>query len=194
MAYCSSCGSELPQAARFCPGCGAGAQTGSTPAASTQPSSKLRSPDSGCGKTAGIGCGAVIASIIFLAIVAAVINSFNQSAPVRSNHATTRASRVAHRKPAPAPTPEILLDVEGSGIKTTQRFQAPGEWAIVWSFDCSNFEGSGNFVISVDGDVSDVAANQLAANGRDVSYEHAGGNVYLEINSECDWHVRAVSQ
>ncbi|MGC2131048.1 MAG: hypothetical protein WA629_13235 [Candidatus Aquilonibacter sp.] len=88
----------------------------------------------------------------------------------------------------------MLLDVEGNGIKQTQRFEAPNEWAIIYTFDCSNFGQSGNFAISVEGDTTDLAANQLAARGHDVNYEHGGGNVYLSINSECDWHVRAVAQ
>jgi hypothetical protein len=128
-------------------------------------------------------------------VIGAIVSSLGKSGSSGSYHAASKASsRTGHHKTAPAPRPQILLDVEGSGIKTTQRFQAPDEWAIAWSFDCSNSGGSGNFIVSVDGDISDTAANQLASSGHDVSYEHSGGNVYLEINSECDWHVRAVSQ
>jgi hypothetical protein len=210
MAFCSVCGSQLPDAARFCPSCGATAQGGSAPDAptATGPSSHPtrgpaagsppvghRSPNAGCGKTAAIGCGAIIAVVLLFAIIGAIISGFNQSASTGSKHVGSRApGRTGHHKPAAAPTPQVLLDVEGSGIKTTQRFQVPDEWAIGWSYDCSNFGGSGNFIVSVDGDVSDTAANQLGASGHDVSYEHSGGNVYLQINSECDWHVRAVSQ
>lgn len=46
----------------------------------------------------------------------------------------------------------------------------------------------------VDGDTTDVAANQLSNSGHDINYEHSGGSVYLEINSECAWHVRAISE
>jgi hypothetical protein len=36
----------------------------------------------------------------------------------------------------------------------------------------------------------DAPANQLAASGSDTVFEHnLSGPYYLEINSECNWHV-----
>jgi hypothetical protein len=90
-----------------------------------------------------------------------------------------------------------LLDVEGNGIKTTQRFQAPAEWAIGWSYDCSSSSlpgGKANFAIYVEGDAVDLAANEFGAGGHDVSYEHSGGSFYLKIFSVCPWHVRVSAQ
>jgi hypothetical protein len=92
----------------------------------------------------------------------------------------------------PTPAPQVLLDVEGSGYKTTQRFQVPNEWAIAWSYDCSNLGNPGFFGIKVQGDAVDLVVDQVGASGRDVSYQHAGGSVYLEIGSGCSWHIRAV--
>lgn len=108
---------------------------------------------------------------------------------------TNSQTRATLALPTPATTGRILFDLEGNGIKTTQRLQAPDEWAITWSYDCSGFNGgNGTFVIWVQGDKIDLVANQLTASGHDVSYEHSGGSVYLKIISDCVWHVRAVAQ
>jgi hypothetical protein len=93
---------------------------------------------------------------------------------------------------AAAATRTVLLDKTGSGINKTPDFTAAGDWEIDWSYDCSNFGQSGNFAIIVynaDGSMNDLAANQLGAKGSDVTNEHQGGTYYLEMNSECNWHV-----
>lgn len=108
---------------------------------------------------------------------------------------TNSQTRATLALPTPATTGQMLFDLEGNGIKTTQRLQVPDEWAIAWSYDCSGFNGgNGMFVIWVQGDKIDLVANQLTASGHDVSYEHSGGSIYLKIISECAWHVRVVAQ
>jgi len=210
MAFCAACGFKLPDAAKYCPNCGAPSQGAtdakpsdtavpappSPPYRDAQPIGTIRDPNAGCGRTAGIGCAVVLALVVLIAIIEAIMSGVSQSTLSNSAHRASRTpARTAHRRPTPAPTPQILLDVQGSGIKTTQRFQAPDEWAIVWSYDCSGtYGGNGNFAIMVEGDHMDVAANQLGVSGHDVSYEHSGGSVYLEMNSECAWHVRVLAQ
>jgi hypothetical protein len=211
MAFCSSCGSQLSDAARFCSTCGASGQggqeqatahatsgtaltpEGQRPQPQTSPAGP-RNPNVGCGKFAAIGCGVLVGLFVLLLILGAIVSSFGHSASQAPSEPSKTTLKGKNAKPAAPPKPHVLIDVEGSGIKTTQRFVAPDEWALAWTYDCSNFGSSGNFVISVEGDSTDVAANQLGQSGHDVSYEHSGGNVYLEINSECAWHVRAVSQ
>lgn len=210
MAFCAACGLQLPDSARYCPNCGVPSQrkmdatpsdtaaspSPSPPYAKTQPPGPIRNPNAGCGRTAGIGCAIVIGLVVLIAIIEAIMSGVSQTTSSNSGQPASKTHvRVAHRRPTPAPTPQILLDVEGSGIKTTQRFQAPDEWAIAWSYDCSgSYGGNGNFQIYVKGDAMDVAANALGVSGHDVSYEHSGGSVYLEMNSECAWHVRAIGQ
>jgi hypothetical protein len=86
------------------------------------------------------------------------------------------------------------FDDSGSGIHSTETFRVNGSWELQWSYDCSNFSDSGNFIVEVQGDVSDVLVNQLGSGDSGTEYVHRGGNVYLEINSECDWTVKAVNE
>jgi len=63
---------------------------------------------------------------------------------------------------------------------------------IDWSYNCASFGSKGNFITTVydsDGSLSDVAVNELAAKGSGVAPEYQGGTYYLQMNSECNWHV-----
>lgn len=98
--------------------------------------------------------------------------------------------------PTATPTPRkpiVLLDMQGSGQQTTQEFTTPtNEWAIAWAYDCSNFGTQGNFIVNIytpDGGMVIGGVNELGENGNRVEYQHQGGTFYLEINSECAWHV-----
>lgn len=87
-----------------------------------------------------------------------------------------------------------LLDISGSGTRQTQKFTASGDWSITYTFDCSGFGMQGNFQIYIfngDGslDFADGGANDLAMNGGTTDYYYDSGTHYLEINSECSWHV-----
>jgi hypothetical protein len=72
-------------------------------------------------------------------------------------------------------------------------FQVPGEWSFAYYFDCTGFGFKGNFAIFVyDGGsvMKDAPVNALGLKGSDIVYEHnLSGPYYLEIISECDWHV-----
>ena len=108
---------------------------------------------------------------------------------VSTNHTTTTAPTTTTTA-----APKVLLDVSGSGIKSTQTFTVPNEWQLVWSYsNCAG--GSGNFIVTVynsDGSPNDAAGvNELGASGSDTEYYHSGGGLYLEVNSECSWHVTA---
>jgi hypothetical protein len=97
---------------------------------------------------------------------------------------------------APAAQPTVLIQLKGSGTKSTQTFTAPSNWTLSYTYDCSNFDGDrGNFQVyvqSADGGFNDLSpVNELGANGSDTEYYHSGGQFYLEVNSECDWTVTA---
>jgi len=115
------------------------------------------------------------------------------SSPIveRQSHDTTHIAAPAKRKSV------IVLDVTGSGIKTTQKFTVGEDWDLAWSYDCSGFsDGTGNFIVSVEGGNGTghpAGVNQLGAGGHDVEHFHNGGQFYLEMNSECTWRVRAIS-
>ncbi len=96
--------------------------------------------------------------------------------------------------PVVAAAPQTLLDVSGSGTKTTQSFTAAGDWTLGYSYNCSNFGDQGNFQVYVynsDGSMSfdNAGVNELGKSGSDTEYYHKGGSYYLEMNSECNWHV-----
>jgi hypothetical protein len=108
--------------------------------------------------------------------------------------AVARSVVLAHVvRPAPRPS-TTLLDVQGTGIHTTQWFHAPSEWKIAWSYDCTAFGYRGNFSVDLwSGPTSlvDGVSNVLGMRGSGMTYEHQGGRFYLKINSECNWHIRA---
>lgn len=114
-----------------------------------------------------------------------------QSVPAADDKTASTASQQSQQAP---PVPQTLLDLSGSGTKTTQKFTAAGDWDLAWSYDCSNFGYQGNFIVSVyngDGTMSftNSGINQLGKSGSDVDHYHQGGTFYLQVNSECKWKI-----
>lgn len=90
----------------------------------------------------------------------------------------------------------VLLRLTGSGTKTTRKFTAAGDWDLAWSYDCSSFGYDGNFQVfptSSDPLATLNLVNQLGRKDSGVEHYHEGGTIYLEVNSECDWTIRAVA-
>jgi hypothetical protein len=88
-----------------------------------------------------------------------------------------------------------LLDIDGNGTKTTEKFTTQDDWDLHYSYDCSAFGQQGNFQVYIyngDGSLSfaNSGVNQLGASGSDVDHYHTGGTLYLVVNSECRWHVQ----
>jgi hypothetical protein len=95
--------------------------------------------------------------------------------------------------PPPPAAPVVLLDLSGSGTKTTQKFTARGDWDLEWSYDCSSFGQAGNFQVFADGPGFLAPVNQLDIRGTGVEHYHDGGEYYLTVNSVCNkWTVKAV--
>jgi len=160
------------------------------------------------GRNVAIGCGGLIALFIIIAIAATAANLGSTSTKSSSAAALTSPSATATQSLAATPSPKVtpspkasptppakkvLLDKSGSGISKTAIFTTPSEWEIDYTFDCTNFGFQGNFQIYVyDGSSAlvDVPANQLGMKGSDTIFEHnLSGPYYLEMNSECKWHV-----
>jgi hypothetical protein len=91
---------------------------------------------------------------------------------------------------APA-APAKLLDVTGSGEKTTEPFTSRGAWRLQYSYDCANFGQAGNFVVEVKGGdgFSDQGPSTEGTSGADSNYEPQGGTFSLQVLSECNWHI-----
>jgi hypothetical protein len=121
-----------------------------------------------------------------------------KSASVPAPTESTPAAAATQPASAPAAAPaamQTLLDISGSGSKTTESFTAAGPWDLIWSYDCSSFAEKGNFAVFVydnNGNMSfdNSGVNQLGASGSDTEYYHTGGTYYLEVNSECNWHMQ----
>lgn len=89
--------------------------------------------------------------------------------------------------------PRTVLDISGGGTKSTQTFTVEKSWQLQWSYDCSNFGDSGSFMVAIknsDGSPSDNEdVSQSGTSGADTEYYHTGGSYYLEVDSECKWHI-----
>jgi hypothetical protein len=86
-----------------------------------------------------------------------------------------------------------VLKISGNGLKSTQKFTVVSDWDLGWTYDCGDAVGGrGNFVVQIYNGIGTfiaVAVNQLGPSGQDVSYFHQGGTYYLQIISQCAWHV-----
>lgn len=134
------------------------------------------------------------ATLVFGGICGIAVGSSSQSNKIAdaSNQTPTLAA-----SPVPSPSPQVLLNISGSGTKTTQKFTTSGQdWDLAWTYNCAAFGDSGNFIVDVknsDGSSSDnQGVNQLGANGADTEHFHSGGTFYLEVNSECSWTVKVI--
>lgn len=117
-----------------------------------------------------------------------------QAATASSLPTTTPTHALSTASTAP-PAPKTLLDLSGSGAKTSAPFQAPGHWTLNYSYDCSSFGYQGNFQVTVmDNNGVPVAfpVNELGTSGQSQSDVYNSGQLHIEVNSECDWHVTAV--
>jgi len=152
----------------------------------------------------------IVLVIVMIAIAASTGNKHSPksgSTATPSNTGTTgsTASSGSTGNTGAAPTavpttttveaPQILQSQNGSGIKSLPRFTVPSSdkgWQIQYLYNCSNFEQSGYFAISVQdstGQPVDVAANVLGISGGSTYYNDAPGRYQLEVNSGCDWSV-----
>ncbi len=71
--YCGHCGANIPEGAKFCPGCGAAAPQAQTPAAK-QPVDPPAPERAGRGRRAGLIAGICAAAVVLLALVCVFAN------------------------------------------------------------------------------------------------------------------------
>lgn len=142
-----------------------------------------------------------ILTVILVFIALAVIGSAasnsgkpGSSIPATADNVSSSTAGTQKTTSKPPTEPKVLLDISGNGTKQTQQFTAAGNWDLTWSYDCSSFGAQGNFIVAVfnsDGseNFDNSAVNQLGAKGSDVQHYYQGGKFYLNINSECSWHL-----
>jgi hypothetical protein len=76
--------------------------------------------------------------------------------------------------------------------------QASTTTAAVWTYNCSAFGSSGNFITSITGyggaeGTTDAGANQLGTSGSGTNHYYDTGTFSIDVNSECSWTDEAVS-
>ena len=92
--------------------------------------------------------------------------------------------------------PGVLWQQRGSVGSVVGRFDAPGRWRVVWSFNCQSFAkyGGGNFKLSGAGAFAEVSVQRFGVRGRGVLPVTGGGRGRLTVESVCDrWMVKAVT-
>jgi hypothetical protein len=106
-------------------------------------------------------------------------------------------------------SPQVLLDIHGSGDKTTEKFTVAADWDLRWSYDCTAGLTRGgvvpsgyhcSFIVHVkqpDGHVSleNQGLNQLGVKDQSVEHFHTGGTFYLEVQVCCadnSWTVQVI--
>jgi hypothetical protein len=135
--------------------------------------------------------------IIVILILLWLIGSNGSASPTKSVPATSdnpSTSPTAVQAKTEPSAPQTLLNISGSGSKTTAKFTAASDWDLNWSYDCSNFNNQGNFQVMIyngDGSMSfsNAMVNELGASGSDVEHYHSSGTYYLVVNSECKWKL-----
>ena len=149
--------------------------------------------------------------VVAAVLVAAVVALWPQPAQRPVAPATTagvgrQAEQVVPQGPEPAtilPTSTgarleagVLWQKRGGVGSVGGRFDAPGRWRVVWSFNCQSFAkyGGGNFKLSGAGDFAEVSVQRFGVRGRGVLPVTGGGRGRLTIESVCDrWTVKAVA-
>lgn len=136
----------------------------------------------------------LLAGIALVMLAGCSLGSAGTTVSAASVNAMFAPRTVAANRSVPqSAAPTTVLDVSGSGIKTTQSFTVGPAWDMAWSYDCSAFGQQGNFAALVKlpggGSSPNIGTNQLGTGGSDVEHFHAGGTFYLEIISDCAWHI-----
>jgi hypothetical protein len=158
------------------------------------------------------GVVVLAANLVFAGVVGAGVVALGPRAAQRPvAPATTagvgpHAEQVVPEGPEPATVltastgarlaPGVLWQQRGSAGSVGGRFDAPGRWRVVWSFNCQSFAeyGGGNFKLSGAGDFAEVSVQRFGVRGRGVLQVSGGGRGRLRIESVCDrWMVKAVA-
>ena len=91
---------------------------------------------------------------------------------------------------------DVLWSAEGSDVRRSPGFRAPGAWRIEWEFDCRNFEelGGGGFKITGAEAFRQVDIQDDGLRGRGRKSFPRGGYGHLLVESVCEhWKVTVLS-
>jgi hypothetical protein len=157
-----------------------------------------------------IVAGSIVGVLILIIIIVNVANKKSTptaatsppaSGPAPSAAPATSPAPTAPPTTAPPAVPVVLWQSSGSGIQSGPQFTVPAgtkEWDEVWSYDCSAFGSSGNFISTINGfgsasGTTDSGTNQLGASGSGTNHYYDTGTFSIDVNSECNWTEKAVT-
>lgn len=143
----------------------------------------------------------ILAAVLVLIIIgASMTKGGNTSSTGTTQSNGTPAQGGSQAQPTTAPTKAAVWTTThtftGNGVKKTEVFHVGSDWKITWSCDPASFGGSQyNVIVMVynsDGTLVDGAVNTLCKSGNtgDMTEEHQGGDVYLDITSEGSWKIQ----
>ena len=149
-------------------------------------------------------------SVVALVIIGAALSSHGSTPPPAAATGAPPVASSATVQPASAAPPAtkaaakpavakaaVVAKFSGSGQENTARFTVSSTWKLSYSFNCSAFGGSGNFIVFEDGgnDFSGVSVNALAASKTGTSWAYSdAGTHYLEVDSECAWSMTVTDE
>lgn len=145
---------------------------------------------------------------IVMALIAGIFIGYAAHMP--TSPSTTSATMQATSQPTQAATQPAIIPTSastlaewktvqsfsGNGAKKTGIFTVPNDWKLNWQCKPSSFfSGQYNlqvFLYSSDGSLVDLVVNTICESGNtsDITEEHQGGQVYLDINSEAAWSIQ----
>ena len=128
-----------------------------------------------------------------------------------SGFSTTPPAQASTTPPAPKPSPSkapssapspstssgarVLVNLQGTGDKDSQMFDAPSHWKLTYSFDCSSTGGLG-FTINLVQDrtpVKTLVDESGGGGGATIDVDLGGENLQLAIFTACSWRVTGTS-
>jgi len=153
-----------------------------------------------------IAIGAIVVVIIIIvASSSSKKNNDTTAATAAGSTPTTAATPATAAAPtttttAASPVPTVVWTQSGSGQSSGAQFTIPSNakgWNEVWTYDCSAFGSSGNFITTVNGfggaaGTTDQGVNELGANGSGTEHYYDTGTFSIDVNSECNWTDQAV--
>ena len=143
----------------------------------------------------GIGCLGLIGLVILIGALASHSSS-SLPAALPTLPTVALSQQAAPASTAPAAVARTVTTFSGSGTESTAPFTVTANWAVAYSFDCSDFGYKGNFIIMEDGSFTgamDVNVLALKKSGSSYAYNDAGAH-YLKVTTECSWTVKVVDE
>lgn len=102
-----------------------------------------------------------ITAITLLALAACGVQTGTDTPPAAPNAVGATGGTV----PQPPVAPTVLLKLSGTGSKSTANFTTGAHWNLQYTYDCSDFSGSGKFAVSGENGRSLLDASKAQGSG-----------------------------